>query len=344
MQIRKNLATIGKLAVSAALLGFLIWRAKADPEFGTLISKPKNWPVLLCALPVCLFAVTITILRWHLLIRAIGLSFTVRQALRAGFLGYLANLLPLGLVAGDSLKAVMLIHSNPRRKTEAVASVLVDRVLGLYALLLLAATASLLLPAGSLTKLDEGDRAAIVRLCWCVQAGAVISSCMLGVMLIPAVTQSRLWDKLEHTPVVGKILHRLVAAMRTYRSRLDLMAAAVVVSFFVHLSYVTAIVLMTLSIGIAPEHRPPPSSIFVIVPPSMIAGALPIGFYEVAITLLFRAASPPGSPENTGLLIALGYRLIQISIATIGLGYWLAGRREVEVLMHEADEAPPALD
>ena len=31
--------------------------------------------------------------------------------------------------------------------------------------------------------------------------------------------------------------------------------------------------------GIAPEHRPPLSSIFVIVPPSMMAGALPIGFY-----------------------------------------------------------------
>lgn len=344
MQPRKILATVGKLAVSAALLGYLINRARLDPEFTTLASGPKNWPLLLCALPVCLFAVTITILRWHLLIHAIGLSFRVSQTLRAGFLGYLANLLPFGLVAGDSLKAVMLIHANPHRKTEAVASVLVDRVLGLYALLLLAATASLLLPAESLTKLDDADRASIVRLCWCVQAGAVASSCLLGVMLIPAVTRSRLWDKLEHMPVIGKILHKLVAAMRTYRSRLDLMAAAVGVSFLLHLSYVTAIVLMTLSIGISAEYRPPVSSIFVIVPPSMIAGALPIGFYEIAITLLFRAVSPPGAPANTGLLIALGYRLIQISIATIGLGYWLAGRREVEELMHEADEMPPPLE
>src|SRR5205823_12211888 len=101
---------------------------------------------------ICLLAVTITILRWHLLVHALGLSFTVRETLRAGFLGYLANLLPFGLVAGDSLKAVMLIHRNPRRKTEAVAAVLVDRVLGLYALLLLAAVASLLMPAEQLIR------------------------------------------------------------------------------------------------------------------------------------------------------------------------------------------------
>jgi hypothetical protein len=108
-----------------------------------------------------------------------------------------------------------------------------------------------------------------------------------------------------------------------------------------HLSYVLATWLMTLSIGIAPEHRPPLSSIFVIVPPSMTAGALPIGFYEITLTLLFRAVSPAGAPPNMGLLIALGYRLIQITIATIGVGYWLAGRSEVRELMHEAEELPP---
>jgi hypothetical protein len=341
VQTRKIIATFAKLAVSALLIGYLFSRARADQHFGELISGQKNWPMLLCALPICLFAVTITILRWNLLVRAIGLSFTVRQTLRAGFLAYLANLLPLGLVAGDSLKAVMLIHSNPRRKTEAIASVLVDRVLGLYALLLLAAVASLLLPAKQLSSLGATERAAIMRLCWCVQAVAIGSSAFLAVMLIPGMTQSRLWDRLEHTPVIGTILHKLVIAMRAYRSRLDLLAVAIGVSFIVHLSYIAAIMLMTVSIGISAEHRPPLASIFVIVPPSMIAGALPIGFYEVAITLLFRAFSPPGAPQTMGLLIALGYRLIQISIATIGLAYWLAGRREVEELMHEVEDLPP---
>jgi len=341
VQTRKILSTAVKLAISAVLIGYLVSRAAQDKQFTSLLAAEKNWPVLLCTLPICLFAVTVTILRWKLLIGALGLSFSVRETLRAGFLGYLANLLPFGLVAGDSLKAVMLIHRNPRRKTEAVASVLVDRVLGLFALLLLAAGASLLLPIDQLNRLAGAERDTIVRLSWFVQASAVIGSVALAVMLIPAVTQSRLWDLLEHTPLAGPILHKLVAAMRAYRRRVDLLLVAIGVSVVVHLSYITAIWLMTLSIGIAPEHRPSAGSIFVIVPPSMIAGALPIGFYEFTINVLFRAASPPGAPPNSGLLIALAYRLIQISIATIGVGYALAGRREVRELMHEAEELPP---
>jgi uncharacterized membrane protein YbhN (UPF0104 family) len=341
VQTKKFISTVAKLAISAVLIGFLVSRAAQDAQFKELLAAEKNWPILLATLPVCLLAVTVTIVRWKLLIGALGLSFTLRETLRAGFLGYLANLLPLGLVAGDSLKSVMLIHRNPRRKTEAVASVLVDRVLGLFSLLLLAAGASLLLPAEQLNRLADGDRAMIVRLCWFVQAAAIIGSITLAVMLIPAVTRSRLWDLLEHTPLVGPILHKLVAAMRAYRRRVDLLLAAIGVSLVVHLSYVTAIWLMTQSLGIPAPQRPSAGSIFVIVPPSMIAGALPIGFYEVAITLLFRAASPPGAPPNMGLLIALAYRLIQISIATIGVGYWLAGRSEVRELMHEAEELPP---
>ena len=36
---------------------------------------------------------------------------------------------------------------------------------------------------------------------------------------------------------------------------------------------------------------------------------------------------------------ASGWR--SISIATIGVSYWLAGRGEVSELMHEAEELPP---
>lgn len=344
MQQKKLIATAAKLTISGLLVGYLVVRAASDKQFGELLAGQKNWPVLLLALPICLTAVTMTILRWHLLLRTLALRFTVRESLRAGFLGYLANLLPFGLVAGDSLKAVMLIHQNPRRKTEAIASVVVDRFLGLFALILLAAIASIFLPAEQLARLADDDRLAIMRLCFVIQLVALVGSLVLAIMLVPGVTHLRAWDLLEHTPLLGPVLHKLVGAMRAYRRRIDVLLLSVVVSLLIHLCYVTAIALVTRSIGIAEEHRPAIGSIFIIVPPSMIAGALPIGFYEVAITLLFRAASPPGAPPNVGLLIALAYRLIQISIAMIGLGYWLAGRSEVRELMHEAEEMPASGD
>jgi uncharacterized membrane protein YbhN (UPF0104 family) len=341
VQAKKLLSTVAKIAISAIILGILGWRAWHDESFHELAGRPKNWPILLAALPVCLAAVTITILRWQMLVRTLGLDFTTRDALRAGFLGYAFNLIPLGLVAGDSVKAVMLIHKNARRKTEAVASVLVDRAIGLYGLLLLAAVASLFLPADQLEKLEPVDRATIVNLCRAVRTIAVLSTVGLVFLLIPSVTNSRLWDLLEHTPVFGPVLHKLVGAMRVYRRRVDLLLAGIGISLCVHMLYVTAVVLMTLSIGIEPQHQPQIRYIFVIVPPTMIAGAMPIGIYELSITLLFRAIAPAGAPPNMGLLIGLAYRIIQILIASIGVGYWLTSRGEVQAIMHEAEVQPP---
>ena len=341
MPTKKLLANVLKVGLSVALIGYLAWQAWQDPRFYDLASQPKNWPVLIMSLPLCLTAVTVTILRWQVLVRTLGLSFTTRDALRAGFVGYLVNLAPFGLVGGDSLKAVMLIHKNPRRKTEAVASVLVDRVIGLYALLLLAAIASVFFDRTQLAVLADTERATIVNLCWAVQTITLLSTTGLIVMLLPGVTESRLWDRLEHTPLVGPILHKLVGAMRVYRRRIDVLLMTIGISLTIHLLYCTSVAVMAASIGIAPEHRPAVGSIFVITPPSMIAGALPIGAYELTLNLLFRCVSPAGAPANAGLLIALAYRIIQISISSIGVVYWLTSRSEVSEVMHQAEVTPP---
>ena len=340
MQPKKIIATAAKLAVSGLLVGYLVVRAANDKQFGDLLAGEKNWPLLILALPICLTAVTMTILRWHLLLRTLALSFSLRESLRAGFLGYLANLLPFGLVAGDSLKAVMLIHRNPRRKTEAIATVVVDRALGLFALFLLAAVASFFLPAEQLARLAEEDRTAITRLCFVVQVVALVGSLVLAVMLVPGVTHLRVWDLLEHTPLIGPVLHKLVGAMRSYRQRIDVLLLSVVVSVLIHVCYVSAIALATRSIGIAPEHQPAIGSIFIIVPPSMIAGRLAYRLLRSRDHASLPRRLAAGAPPNMGLLIALTYRLIQISIAMIGLAYWLAGRSEVRELMHEAEEMP----
>jgi glycosyltransferase 2 family protein len=342
VQTKKLIATGLKVALSATLLGYLGWRAYNDPSFRDLAAAPKNWPVLVCAVPICLMAVLTTILRWRLLVRTLGLEFTPREAIRAGFLGYAFNLIPVGLVAGDSVKAVMLIHKNPRRKTEAVTTVLVDRVIGLYALLLLAAVATILLPAQQIERLAPADHAIIVNLCTVVRMLTLVSTAGLVVMWLPGVTESRLWDRLEHTPLVGTVLHKLVAAMRAYRQRFDVLLTAIAMSLCIHLLYVSSFVLMTMSVGISPSDQPPAASIFVIVPPSMIARALPIGVYEITITLLFRVIAPAGAPPNMGLLIALADRLIQVTLASIGVGFWLTSRTEVRDIMHEAEETPEA--
>ena len=51
-------------------------------------------------------------------------------------MGYLFNLAPMGVVGGDLLKAWLLAREQHGHRAESVASIVVDRLIGLYMLLL----------------------------------------------------------------------------------------------------------------------------------------------------------------------------------------------------------------
>ena len=63
------------------------------------------------------------------------LPFRLRDAFRLGFLAFLLNFVSVGAVGGDLFKAFFIARDQPGRRTEAVATVVVDRLVGFYALL-----------------------------------------------------------------------------------------------------------------------------------------------------------------------------------------------------------------
>ncbi|QDU30773.1 hypothetical protein ETAA8_59210 [Anatilimnocola aggregata] len=340
--MNKFAPTIAKIGISVALLGFLGYRASLDPKLPELVEGPKAWGMLLVALGAVLTAVLTTILRWHLLLRTLGLQFTLRESLRAGFMGYLFNLLPLGLAGADAVKAGFLIHRNPSRKTEAIASVIIDRILGLYALLVMAGVAALLLERSQPEFFADKNNAGTLFLCRFAQYLALANTVGFVFMLIPGVTGLKFWDGLERWPGVGGVFKKLVATMRTYRQSSGRLMVAVAMSFAVHCFYVAMVYfagrgLLDASILPHPQPFPQPSlaTHFVFVPISMVAGALPIGAFEATLNGLYYAFSPVGVPESQGLMIAVIYRLLQVSVATIGVVYYLAGRQEVKQLLAE---------
>jgi uncharacterized membrane protein YbhN (UPF0104 family) len=157
-----------------------------------------------------------------------------------------------------------------------------------------------------------------------------------GLLLIPGATELKFWDGLEKLRGVGGVFKKLVAAMRTYRQTPGRILLATVMSFAVHTLYVSMVYFAGRGLM---SPQPPLQAHFVFTPIAMVAGALPIGAFEATLDGLYYVFSPAGVPPSQGLLIALTYRVLQISVATIGVCYYLAGRQEVQELMHEAEEA-----
>lgn len=320
--------------ISLALLGYLGYHAWRDKTFTELAAAPKDVTPLVLAWFAALGATVVTLLRWWVLVHALGMPLTPREALRIGFVAYFLNVLGLGIVGGDTLKAVFLGRRTRGRRAEAVTSIVLDRVLGLYVLVCMSAVGLAL--ANLETSAETGP--VISNVGKGAQLCAALGTVGLGLLFAPGLANAPFWDRLAKTPVVGGILGQLVAAARIYRRKIWHLLAATVMSVAVHALYILMFYLLA---GGLSMERPSLASHVVIVPPSMVAGTLPIGAQEVVMDALYRAALP--SAGRHGFVLILAYRVIQILIAGVGIAFYLAGKREVDRLLERPD-APPEED
>lgn len=336
--MKKILITLLKIAISAAILGYLVWDAHRNEVFGNLLEQPKHWGLLALALAACATAVTLTLVRWCYLVRALDLPLRMRDAFRIGFLGYLFNLAPMGIVGGDLLKGVMLARHQRGKYAEALASVFVDRIVGLYLLFVVASAAIVLTGFWHV--------GAVQWVCNLTLIVTAIGTVGVIVVLLPDRTQGRSTRWIGRLPYVGPSLLRIVDAVQMYRRRLPVLAAAAAMSIAVHSLFSLGIFFIASGLY---DQVPALRMHFVLSPLSAAAGVLPLpmGPFEFVLDRLYLYAPIAGGGAMTagqGLVIALGYRIITVLIAAVGVCYYLSSREELAEALHEAEaeaEAEP---
>ena len=95
--------------------------------------QPIRWGFFLAALFTYGAALFLTLVRWYRLVRALDLPLSFRDAMRYGLVGIFFNTFLPGSVGGDIIKATVLARGQKRR-TAAVATVVMDRAIALWAL------------------------------------------------------------------------------------------------------------------------------------------------------------------------------------------------------------------
>ncbi len=115
---------------------FLAWRPGMLRVFGEL--DPRG---LAIAMAMFVLAAVTSITRWWRLLAIASCRTSWWNAFRLTFLGFFFNLVIPGLTGGDVIKAVLVVRENPRRRADALMSVIVDRALGLLVLIGLAVVA-----------------------------------------------------------------------------------------------------------------------------------------------------------------------------------------------------------
>ena len=340
--MKKLLITLLKVGISVAIIAWLVYDAKAKDEkvFANLWHQPKDWAVLLAAWAFCAAAVMLTLIRWCYLVRALDIPFMFRDAFRIGLLGYLFNLAPMGIVGGDLLKAFMLARERRGHRAKAVASVAVDRMIGLYMLFVVASVAILL------TGFDDMPVAKIQMICKATFLIAAVGTAGLVILLIPTLTEGRMARALGRLPRVGRLIDSLIEPLRMYRRKIHVLLGACFFSVGVHSLFAVGIYLIARGL---PGQVLSLAKHFVMSPLSAATGVLPLpmGPFEAVLEFLYRHVSAVEGvviAPGQGLVVALGYRIITVLIAMVGFCYYLSARREIAEVMHEAELGQPLDD
>jgi uncharacterized membrane protein YbhN (UPF0104 family) len=338
---------LAKYGIGFGLLAWVISKYwDRDPNNGNpglkdLLQGEVNGVALGLAAGLLFGAVAIQLVRWFVLVRALDLPFTVRNAFRLGLVGAFFNTFLPGAVGGDLLKAYYIAREQPDRKAAAVATVILDRALGLFGLILFVAVmGSLKWAEGDPRLTDNPGLQRMVKVTAALAGAGALGFVVLG--FLPVRRVDRFAGRLRHVPKLGKGLAEAWYAVWTYRQRPRAILIGVGLSAVAHVG-------MVFSFHFASRGFPPPNpdalpslaEHMVIAPIGFIAQALPIspagvGVGEAVFAWLYKLCDrDPGA----GVVARLALRVVEWSIGLIGLAVYLRMKSELPVVMDEAAEA-----
>ena len=129
--MRKTLLFFIKLFIIVAIFTFLITRAVKGSALTDLTWNNVHISLLLVGFFFNFLATATTLIRWRLLVLALGGKLSLSDAMRLGFIGFMFNLSPVGIIGGDAIKVYLLAKKNHTSVDDATAGVVIDRVIGL---------------------------------------------------------------------------------------------------------------------------------------------------------------------------------------------------------------------
>lgn len=310
-----------------SLLGWTIWRNRA--KLAEVWEKKPDLSLFGLALVIYVGALLVTFLRWHRLVTALGLPFRVRDAVRLGFIGNVFNLVIPGAVGGDVIKAAFLCREQ-EKKTQAVASMVIDRALGLLGLFVLAGA------VGAFAWNDaESQVRKLIAIAWGLAACGVLG---LAILFTPGLYRPMM-GLVRGRGKIEVLLNELVAMAAAYRERLGVVFLALGMAVLGHAMFVVCFFLACRALFAS--DAPTILQHYLVVPLILLSTAIPLPFGALGVTeQLSRKLFLDIVGFPSGDIAMLGYRAVMYAGGLISVFVYLANLQQVRTLK----ASPPPID
>ncbi|MBF0252274.1 MAG: flippase-like domain-containing protein [Candidatus Omnitrophica bacterium] len=317
--MNKKLSTIIRLVISLGLLSFLVYLMRGDLGQIAEILIRCNYNYIFLA--ISLFFVTSFMLSYRLKIVFEGenLAISFWESLQLTFMGYFFNNFMPSAVGGDIVKAHLSVKDKANR-IKSYASVMMDRIIGLYSFVLLAAFA-LLVDKGTIN--IKSIKIAVFAL---VFGGILIFVIIINEKVAHLAEKFFLKIKMGN---IGEKLDSVYKIIHDYRNKLDVVGKSVLVSLVSQSIYFYMIYLFFRSL----DSNMPIGIVFLVMPLVTFMAMIPslggLGVREGAIVALF---SPICGKENAfaaSMLLLLGLFFISFVGGIIYLKWEIFNKKQI---------------
>jgi uncharacterized membrane protein YbhN (UPF0104 family) len=312
------------VALAFGLLGLVIWRNWE--KILEVFHRPLDLRLLATAGAIYLFAIVATFVRWYFLVRVVDRRFTLHAALLLGFIGNVFNLVIPGAVGGDLIKAAYLVRMHVK-KTQAIASMVIDRVIGLLGLFMLATVAGALIWQTAPTDIRR-----LIVAAW-VATG-------LGLLFLAAVFAQAFTRVFPGLGQGHSRWHLIVAELTemstTYRRRLDVVGFCLLMAMGIHSVFVVAFYL--LGRMLFPSMTTTLAQHFLMAPLTLFTMAVPLPFGALGLSEgvadeLFKMVNHP-----SGALAMMAFRVLMYGGGLVGAIVYLVKLKDVRGLTASAHQ------
>jgi len=245
--MKKRLLSLFQLTAGIGLIALLFYRMDNKSDLiHALQDITGNGVYLAGAIFSFLVCMTMCAWRWKLILAAHDMKITMRRAMNLYFIGQFFNAFMPGSVGGDIVKAVIVAKEFPGKKTIAVTTIFIDRLIGLLSLVMLA-SAITIIRYRFFVKYPETRIIMIAMI-----AVAVASIAIIFIMFHHNILEKgRIAAFLNRHETVGSIINRVYAAFQDCLTHRGLMTRTMLVSLGNHIAIITAAFLLGLGLNIS---------------------------------------------------------------------------------------------
>jgi glycosyltransferase 2 family protein len=326
MTMQKKIIGWVKLALKFSFSFFILWYMVHTGRLDlTEVQKGfRDTPALVGSILLVLFALSLSLYRWGRLMKGLGVEFTNLQLLRYGMIGCFFNTTMPGAVSGDLIKVWYVVADHKGcNKTSVLTSVVMDRIMGVFGLVIVASSPMLLFGHEVWAQPRLRAVAGPMLLLFC---GMVAFFLLIMLSSWGPFAKLRTWaQRYEQVKPVHAAL-RLYDAWSGYQHHPWILAQSLLLSVGTHLSIVTVVALCAHAIG---EAQLQPFHYFLLVPVGLLTTAIPIapaglGVGQVAFGELFKLAGSANGSAIFTMLVTL-----QILLNLSGVFFYLRSPNKI---------------